>query len=323
MGTRSGRVARRVAVGLGVALLALAALLASLALHANTSVGLAAAEHLVEWSGSETSRGTVRVGRVRSVPPRHLSLLDYRIIAPNGEVVIACEEIAGVPDWSGALDGQVRFRPSRFVRARIRLTPGPDGQVNLVHASEVPDERFTIPLVFRDIRLVDNTIHVSLPGKPAVTMRRVEGRADLHIGHLWEWRLRDNRGEIDLPIVEPGFRRMNGRLKSDSAHPLVVRMVVDAGPIETSLSLDYHVPALAGEEGEPYFDLDLEEGGEEDEEDEEAREELSEAREEREEVERALREAERAGDEEETRELRQALEEHRRAERRAEERVRG
>ncbi|MCZ7677902.1 MAG: hypothetical protein M5U28_03620 [Sandaracinaceae bacterium] len=320
MGTRPGRVARGVAVGLGVALLTVAALLAGLALHANTAVGLAAAEHLVEWSGSETSRGTVRVGRVRSVPPRQLSLLDYRIIAPDGEVVIASDEIAGVPDWSGVLDGQVRFRPSRFVRARIRLTPGPDGQVNLVHASEVPDERFTIPLVFEDIRLIDNTIHVSLPGKPAVTMRRVHGRADLHIGHLWEWRLRDNRGEIDLPIVEPGFRRMNGRLKSDSAHPLVVRMEVDAGPIETSLSLDYHVPALAGEEGEPYLDLDLEEGEDEE---EEAHEELSEAREEREEVERALREAERAGDEEETRELRQALEEHRRAERRAREQVRG
>ncbi len=303
---------------IGVCVLSIAALAVSLVAHLETGVGHAAAEHLIEWSGSRTSRGTVRVGRVRSLPPGRLSLLDYRIIAPDGEVVIASDEIAGMPEYRGVLDGQVRFRPSWFVRTKIRLTPGPGGQVNLVYASEVPEGTFTIPLVFEDIRLIDNTIFVDLPGKPAVTMRHVDGLADLHIGHYWRWRLDDNHGEVDLPIVEPGFRHMSGRLTSDHAHPLVVRMVVDAEIAEASLTLDYYVPALAGERGEPHFDLDLGEGGvDETEEQEEARDTLAEAREEREEVERALREARAAGNEEEVRALRRVLAQRTREEREA------
>lgn len=318
------RILRVAVVAIGVALLALVTLVASALAHAETEIGLLAAEHFVEWSGSRTSRGTVLVGRVRSLPPGRLSLLDYRIVAPNGEVVIRADEVAGMPEWRGLLDGQVRFRPSWFVRARIRLTPGPGGQINLVHASEVPEGVFTVPLVFEDIRLIDNEIFVDLPGKPPVTMRRVHGLADLYVGHFWQWRMDRNRGEVDasIPLVEPGFRQMSGRLRSDDPHPLVVRMIVNAGPIETALSLDYHVPALAGEKGEPYFELDLGEDGET-EEQEEAREGLAEAREEREEVERALRERRGSGDEEEVRELSRARtalrREERRAHRRAEE----
>lgn len=310
-----------------IALLTIGALVVSVLAHLETGVGLAAAEHLIEWSGSASSRGTVRVGRVRSLPPGRLSLLEYRIIAPDGEVVIAAEEIAGMPEWRGVLDGQMRFRPSWFVRTNIRLTEGPGGQVNLVHASEVPEGVFTVPLVFQDIRLIDNTILVDLPGKPAVTMRHVDGLADLYIGHFWQWRMDDNRGEVDLPIVEPGFREMSGRLRSDHAHPLVVRMVVDAEIAEAGVSMDYYVPALAGEEGEPYFELDLGEdvegrGADETEEQEEAREDVAEAREERDEVERELARARREGEGEEVRELRDALAERRSEEERAREAAR-
>jgi hypothetical protein len=248
----------RIAVAAALTLVTIAALGVSVVLHAQTSIGHAAAEHFMEWTGSEASRGTVRIGRVRSIPPGDLSLLDYRVIAPNGEVVIASDEIGGRFDPSGLLDGQVRFRPSWFVRSRIRLTPGPRGQINLVHASEVPEDRTTMPLVFQDIRLIDNTIYLALPGKPAVTMRHVYGLADVHIGHFWQWRMDNNRGEVDLrPFAHPGFRQMSGRVRSDHAHPLVVRLVLDLEVAEPVLAMDYYVPRMAGEEGSPHFDLDL------------------------------------------------------------------
>ena len=252
------KVLARIAAGIAVALLAMVALVASLVAHAELAVAHRAAEHAFEWTGSQASRGTVRIGRVASLPPGRMSLRDYRIVAPDGETVIATDEIAGMFDPAGLLEGEIRFRPSWFVRSRIRLTEGPGGQINLVYASEVPDERFTIPLVFDDIRLIDNTIELDLPGKPGLTMRNVNGLADLHIGHTWRWRLDGNSGEVDLrPFVHPGFREMNGRVTSDHGHPLVVRLVLDLEIVEPGLALDYYVPALAGEEGEPYFDLDI------------------------------------------------------------------
>lgn len=268
-----------------LALLSIPACLLSLVLHTNTNIGRRAAEHAFEWIGSETSRGTVRIGRVRSLPPDRLSLLDYSVTATDGEVVIRADEIGGWLDPSGFLDGQVRFDPSWFVRTHIRLTPGPRGQVNLVHASEVPEGVTAMPVVYSNIRLIDNTIFIDLPGKPAVTMRHVYGFSDLHVGHFWQWRLDGNRGEVDLrPFTHPGFREMRGRLRSDHAHPLVVRLVLDLEVAEPVLALDYYVPELTGAEGEPHFDLDLGEdleghGVDETEEQEEASDQLSEARE--------------------------------------------
>jgi hypothetical protein len=318
--------AEKIAAVAGVSLLALAALALSLMAHLETDVGLRAAEHAIEWQASHASRGEVRIGRVRSLPPGRLSLLDYRITAPNGEVVIAADEIAGMLEPRGLLDGQIRFRPSWFVRSKIRLTPGPGGQINLVYASEVPEERSSMPLVFEDIRLIDNEIFVGLPGKPAVTMRKVYGLADLHIGHFWQWRLSNNRGEVDLrPFTHPGFREMNGRVRSDHAHPLVVTMVLDIEIAEPDVTLDYYVPALAGAEGEPYFELNLgeREGVGQSEQEEEAREAVAEARAELEGTIREEREERAEGDIGEADELRAAIPGLRRALRETEQRSGG
>src|SRR5262245_15957842 len=118
------RVVRIVLIAIGMAILAAVAIAFSAAMHANTKLGLAAAKTIIERSGSDTSRGTVRISRVRSLPPRRFSILDYRMIAPNGEVVISADELAGDFDPSGLLDGQIRFTNSAFVRAHIRLTRG-------------------------------------------------------------------------------------------------------------------------------------------------------------------------------------------------------
>jgi hypothetical protein len=304
---------------IAITLLFAASLALMIAAHADTELGRAAAKDVIESMGSNTSRGTVRIARVRSLPPGRFSMLGYRMIAPNGETVIQAEEIAGTFDWTGLFEGQIRFRPSTFVRARIRLTPGPRGQINLVHASEVPDDVSAMPLVFQDIQLVDNTILVALPGKPPITMTHVGGRADLHIGHFWHWSLTANRGHIDLPIVDAGFRNMNGRLRSDHAHPLFVNVVVDTAIIEPAITLDYYVPALAGREGEPHLDLDLgTDGIDETEEQEEARDRLSEAREELGERREEARGADRGEAPERREALRSARREEAEAEREAE-----
>lgn len=201
---RVGRWASRALV-LGIAVVAL------LVAVADTAAGRRVAERAFEWTGSVTSRGTVRIGRIEALPPGPLVLTDYEIIAPNGERVLRADRMSGHLDWTGFLEGRVRFRPCRFEGTEIHLTPGgPGGQVNLVYASEVPDGRFTVPLVWQDIELVDNVIHVRLPPKPPLVMRNVHGQADLHIAHRWTWTLRRNHGVIDLPLVEPGFREMNG-----------------------------------------------------------------------------------------------------------------
>lgn len=220
---------------------------------ADTQIGREQARRFFEWAGSSTSRGEVRIGEVVELPPGPLVLRDYQTIAPDGERVLRAEQMSGHFDPTGLLEGQVRFRRSRFVGTEIHLTPGPRGQVNLIYASEVPEDRFTVPLVWEDIELEDNSILVDLPGKPPLAMRDVHGRAHLHIGHRWTWTMHDNHGFIDVPLLEVGFSSMNGRLTSDDPYPLIARTEIDLGVATPRISMDYFAPALAGLEGRPHF----------------------------------------------------------------------
>ena len=249
---------RRVLAGVGLVLLAIAALTASAIVHLATDLGREAARDGMVAFLSSRIRGTVHVGEITHLDFERLAMTDFRIDAPDGETVITTDRMAGLFRWGELFDtGTMQLAPTYFDRAEIWLTPGPGGQVNLVHAMEVPDGRWMPPFEMNDIQLIDNILHIELPGKPPVTMRAVNGLADLHVGHQFLWRMDQNRGYTDLSPLEVGFRHMSGRLQSDHAHPLVVQMVLDAEIAEPGARFDYHVPALGGGEGRPYFDLDV------------------------------------------------------------------
>ena len=244
--------------GVGALLVVLAL---SVMLHLPTENGRRALADLMGAQASAESRGTLTVEAIDEVGFDRLVMRGYRITAPNGEKVIDAERIVGDPVVMDLFSGRIHLVDARFERATVWLTPGPGGQINLVWASEVPDDRNETPVIIEGIRLVDNTIVVDLPGKPRMRMTGISGLAHLEVGHHYLWRLDRTSGTAHLPVVgATPFTNMHGRLKSDHAHPLLVEMAVDLSIAEPVANLDYHVPAIAGEDGEPSLDLDLPDG---------------------------------------------------------------
>lgn len=243
---------------IGLLLLGAIVLLAMIVVHAPTALGREAIRQYYVTSASAQYRGTVEVDAIEEVSFDRWVMRGYRVIAPNGEHVLHTPEMVARWDVGALLDGEMRYRPAWFENSTIRITPGPGGQVNLAYALEVPDGRFFIPTRFDDVRVENNTIHVDLPGKPAVTMREVYGLTTLELYRTFRWRMDGYRGTAELPLgIETGFSEMNGRLRTDHAHPLIIRMVIDLPIAEPGVRMDYHAPGVVGEQGEPYFELDL------------------------------------------------------------------
>jgi hypothetical protein len=252
------RVVRALLVGVGVLVVVIVASSASAFVHLATPLGREAArDTFVDWMSSRI-RGRVEVGSFERMDPHMFVMTDFRVIAPDGEVVISTPRQSGDPEWGDLFtEGVFRMAPCTMERSTIRLTRGPDDQVNLVYAMEVPDDRWTLPVEMNQIRLVDQVMIVDLPGKPAITMRDVHGIADMHVGHVFEWRLFQNRGYVDLSPIHAGYRHMRGRLRSDHRMPLRVRMLVDLELAEPGIRLDYTAPRAIGRRGEPHFGVDL------------------------------------------------------------------
>ena len=245
----------------GMMLLAVGLLVASSWAHCDTQLGRNAAKDAIEGFASASSRGTLHVGAVDEIGVDRIVLRDYALDAPNGQRVTETKRIVGNPDLRALWDGEIRIADCRFEEGTVWLTPGPGGQINLVYASEVPDDRSAMPVILDGIRLVDNTLIVDLPGKPRLRMTGIQGLAHLEVAHQYLWRLDQTSGSADLPIVgATPFHGMHGRLKSDHAHPLIVEMAVDVRLAEPVVNLDYHVPAIGGEEGEPDFEMKFPDG---------------------------------------------------------------
>lgn len=252
---------RRFLIGLGGVLGVFLALLVSFLVHCSTELAKEAVRGVAETMASESSRGTLSIARVSELGLERITLEGYVMTAPSGLVVIDSPILSGTPVVGALFDGELRMRDCRFEDTTIRLTEGPGGQVDLVWASEVPDDRSAMLVVLDEIQLVNNTLVVDLPDKPRMRMTQVAGLAYLEIGHQFFWRMDRVHGQVGLPVLgERTFEDMSGRLKSDHAHPLIVDMVVDVAVAEPHVHLDYRVPALAGGEGDPHFDLDLPSG---------------------------------------------------------------
>lgn len=252
---------RRFLIGVGGLLGFCLALFVSFLVHCSTDLTKEAVRDVAETMASASSRGTLSIARVREFGLERIVLEGYVMTAPSGQVVIDSPILSGTPVVGALFEGELRMRDCRFEDTAIRLTEGPGGQIDLVWASEVPDDRSAMLVVLDEIQLVNNTLVVDLPGKPRLRMTQVGGLAYLEIGHQFSWLMDRVHGQVDLPVLgERTFEDMSGRLKSDHAHPLIVDMVVDVAVAEPHVHLDYQVPAIAGGEGDPHFDLDLPSG---------------------------------------------------------------
>jgi hypothetical protein len=138
------------------------------------------------------------------------------------------------------------------------VSRGPDDQINLVYTMEVPDDRFMIPVQIRDIRLLHQTMVFHLPPIPvSVEMANVYGLVDMELGHQFVARMDQVHGYVNIPVVHIGFMGLNGRILSDDARPLIVRMQMDLEVADPSMRITYSAPGAIGREGGGNMGIEL------------------------------------------------------------------
>lgn len=228
-------------------------------LLADTSFGRAAIVKMFTSYSSNAQRGTIEIDSLDDVGFDRWLFRGYRVLDTDGREVLHVAELEAKWDVDDLVtEGQIRFRPAWFRNATIRLVPRKEGgQISLIHALEVPKGKWWIPIHMDDVRIIDNTIHVDLPGKPAVSMTEVHGLATLHMGNTFKWRMDEYRGRLDVPVVETDFSEMSGRLRSDNPAPLRAELALDLKIAKPQAKMTYRVPSIDGKQGKPYLDLDL------------------------------------------------------------------
>jgi hypothetical protein len=271
---------------LGWVLLALFAFVAAVPwaiAFAQTQVARNAMRPMLEDFASSRLRGTVTIEELVSVPPGSFMVRGLAVHAWSGRRVVwfpevRCDEVR----VGRLLRGELRLEPCEIPDAVLRLEEGPRQQVELVHACEVPDDRWVLPIVLGGIRVTNHTIHIDLPGKPSVEMSSVDGGARLTLGHEFEYRLENQRGDIEVlgGLDVADFSQLRGRLRSDHLRPLRVLGRLDVAIAEPEFRMTYYVPAVGGRRGEARMDLDWPEEDEDPEEQAEDEEEEAEEEEE-------------------------------------------
>jgi len=247
--TGRGRTALKV---LGwVALVSLATTL-SVFVHLATSTGRAAAADLMGPILSGRIRGTAEVGGVTRLDFDGIEMTDFHVTSPGGERVISADRVVAEFGILESIErGAVVLTPATMDGGEMRITRGPEDRIDLVWAMEIPDDRVSIPVQIRDIHMMNMTMVFALPGVPGeVEMANVSGLVDMSLGHQFHCRMDRVQGYVNIPIVHIGFNRLEGRIQSDVATPLVVRMALDLEVADPTMEIRYHAPAtVGGEEG--------------------------------------------------------------------------
>lgn len=228
---------------LGWALFSAVIVLAVLVAHLSTPLGRAAVAQGAGNLLSSRIRGTAHIGSVTALSLSGIAMRDVVITAPGGERVISARRweagFAFEDSWNR---GILLLAPSRLEGGSMRLTAGPGDRIELIHAMEVPDDRFMWPVEVADLSLSDLSIVFALPGVPLeVEMRDVSGVIDMQLGHRFHCRMDRLGGYVNVPIVHVGFSRLSGRLSSDVATPLVVRMALDLEVAEPTMEVRYRL----------------------------------------------------------------------------------
>ncbi len=254
LGPRSRRALRGLGAACGVALV----LALSLVLHLATPLGHAAAADAFGAILTSRIRGTAHVDAVTQLGI-DLEMRGFTVTAPSGERVIAADRMATHFDLGASLRrGAVVLTPTVLEGGEMRVTRGPGGQIALVDAMEVPDDRVMIPVEIADIRLQHQTMVMALPPiAGSVTMANVSGLVDMSLGHEFRCRMDRVHGYVNIPVVHVGFHGLNGQIVSDSATPLDVRMALDLEVADPTMEIRYRAPGAVGREGAPGTSISL------------------------------------------------------------------
>lgn len=233
------------------ALIATAVTLSAFA-HLATDTGRAAVADLMGPMLSGRIRGTAEVGGVSRLDFDGVEMTDFHVTSPGGERVISADRVVAEFAFLESLErGAVVLTPATMDGGEMRVTRGPEDRIDLVWAMEIPDDRVSIPVEIRDIHMMNMTMVFALPGVPGeVEMADVSGLVDMSLGHRFHCRMDRVQGFVNIPIVHIGFNRLEGRISSDVATPLVVRMALDLEVADPSMEIRYHAPAtVGGDEG--------------------------------------------------------------------------
>lgn len=250
--------------GLGWVVLVIASIILSVLLHLSTSLGRAAVADGAGLALSSRIRGTARIGSVSRLDFDGIEMREVTITSPSGTRVIDARRWEADFAFATSLErGALVMAPSVLDGGTMRLSPGPGDRIDLVYAMEVPADRFMIPVEVRDISLRDLTIAFSLPLTDALSlpsplqMADVSGLIDMELGHTFHCRMDGLRGFVNIPVVHVGFSSLSGRIASDVAIPLVIRMVLDLEVADPSMEVRYVAPATVGGEGAGHMDVTL------------------------------------------------------------------
>lgn len=227
-------------------------------IHLSTPVGHAAAADALSTLLSSRIRGTAQIDEITHLG-LDIEMRGFRVTAPSGTRVISVDRMSTTFRPIESLErGAIVLFPCDLEGGGMRISRGPGDQIDLVHAMEVPADRWMPDVQIRDIRLLHQTMTFALPGVPGeVELANVYGLADMTLGHRFACRMDRVNGYVNVPIVHLGFRQLNGRIRSDDATPLVVRMILDLEVVEPSMEIRYRAPQVVGRRGAGSMSIEL------------------------------------------------------------------
>lgn len=250
---------RRVLEALAWTAVALALLTASALVHLASRVGRAACADALAVLLTSRVLGASHIGAVTRLDFDGIEMRDVLVTAPDGEPVASMDRVSGDFAFGESLSRRAFVLTGcEMDGGEVRITRGPTDQINLIRALEVPDDRWTLPVEMRDIRLLDLTTLMSLPGLPGeMDVADVYGLADLTIGHVFSLRLDRVHGYASFPIADVGFDSLNGRLRGHDLQPLVLRMILDLEVADPAMEVRYLAPRAIGRDGEGHARIEI------------------------------------------------------------------
>lgn len=223
-----------------------------------TEVGRAAARDGMIAAMNGRIRGTADIEEVVRLDFDGVEMRNFQVTSPSGTVVIQADSMIAEIAWLDIFDtGHFTLTPAWLDHGTMRITRGPNDQIDLVYAMEVPDDRVMPTIDIRGIRLSDMTMVFDLPGAPAVEMRNVSGLTTMSLGHTFMSRMDRIRGYVNIPVVHLGFEHLTGRITSDHEVPLMVAMVLDLEVAEPGMRIRYVAPGAVGRDGDAGMNIDL------------------------------------------------------------------
>ncbi|MGF1465664.1 MAG: translocation/assembly module TamB domain-containing protein [Sandaracinaceae bacterium] len=197
---------------LGLGLLGLLCLVASVAAHLDSDLAKAVAIDLVGKALNREIRGELRIGGVHNLTLGKVVVLDVRFYDPSGRLVIRAERLAATPDFRRLLDGVLRVDRVRLRGGEVWLHEAMDPSAGVSIAEtffparppdpdEPPGEPPNIHVEVDDIVIDDVRVRGEVPGLSGIRVDgvRVAGWVDV-LGDQVRVRVEEGSGDITGPL---------------------------------------------------------------------------------------------------------------------------